>query len=180
MTTTTDPKTYARALLNRNGSRRDMAPAAVQAAIKGWNPDESMKTTRPKARKRTPKTDTRSDARKHVNEVSAARKKAIADTVKGVTARRRKRELNKASSLEFRSTLSQAGRAQSANDAAADAEADAAEAKAMGKAPTVKGKTSPKKGAKLLAQYESMAQGPERLAFWNSNKSAILRALDNR
>jgi len=165
-------------LLNKSGAKTDMAPGAVQAAIAGWSPkspSRAKKPTRTKARKTAPK----SEARRHVDQVAAARKKAVADMAARTTKERRRRELNKVASLEFRTQLAAAGRARDAEAEAADREADEAEAIAMGKTAAAT-KDAPKEGAALLAQYESMPQGAKRIEFWNKNKSAIFRALNNR
>ena len=131
------------------------------------------------SKRSAPKKTVKSDARRHVDQVAAARKKAVSDMAARRTKERRKRELNKVASLEFRTQLAAAGRARDAEAEAADREADEAEALAIGKTAAAT-KDAPKEGAALLAQYESMPQGAKRIEFWNKNKSAIFRALNNR
>jgi len=113
-------------------------------------------------------------------QVSAEKRKSLNALADSIEARRKKKELDKAKrfgdELAFRREVNAAGKAQKLRERAADAEADAAEAKATGRA--VKGDIQA--SGNVLEQYEAMEQGEERSKFYSMHKNQILRLIDNK
>ena len=113
----------------------------------------------------------------HRQKITAAKKKSLNALLDSVEARRKREQLDKANrfgdGLAFRRELKAAEKVLNAQQATADAEADAAEAKATGK--PIKGVQT---GGSVLDQFKSMPMGDERSAFYAEHKREILRLTD--
>ena len=108
-------------------------------------------------------------AEKDLADVTAKADEAAAELVAT------KAELDKAKATLANPAVADAqladAKAEDLPKAQADAEADALEAAAMEAAKA----DAPKD---IVEEYEAMAQGPERIAFWNKNKRAIMAIYD--
>ena len=116
----------------------------------------------------------------HKAKVRDRKIKSLNKTLEVAEERRKKRELEKAEQLgqrlQFRREIGNSQKAFDARQAIDDAEADVAEAAARGDKSTTGNATR----GSILEQFEAMKHGPERTAFYNKHKRAILVAYDHR
>jgi hypothetical protein len=148
----------------------------------------------PAAPKAAPKAPTAAAARRttlsaeasHRNKVDAIHAESMKAYETKETAERRKRETELAkhagARARFAGDLKGVQKLSNAYAVKADAEADAAEAKAAvhgDQSGQNVGTHTPRKSNSILAQYAAMDHGEKRREFWDKNKRAILAAVDN-